>query len=160
MQRKLKNQLLYIITTEALDYREYYLPYYYYTDTHIKAYRRFLEENPELEYNYDLILASYLPERLREEGMVVYLGTESIPKEYINKYGYEYSGGIYLPNEFKEKQKEILATKMEELKDIYIELTYHDGDKIQYEFGSSERDNIVKIKAYSRLENILYSKKG
>ena len=103
---------------------------------------------------YNLSLDRGLPEQLREEGAVVYNGFGSIDEKYRELlYGFEYSGGVHLPKNFTIEQKKILSTKLKELKEIYLEFTYYEGDKVQ-NVCDNKRDT-PKYKVYQKLERII-----
>ena len=130
MNLEIKNQLLYIITTEDYDYKEYYIPLSWYKENHIEAYRRFFDAYPEFNMINQFTLDRYLPEELRKYGMVVYNGFGKTPERYLeNCYGFEYSGGLLLPKDIKKIQREKIIAKLNELKEIYLEISFASSAK-------------------------------
>ena len=154
MNIQLKDQLLYIIANEELGYEEYNLPSSCFYSSHLETYSEFLLENPEL--NLGFTLDRGLPEQLNRAGMVVYQGFGNVSsnnKEYFN--GFEYSGGLLLPKEFKEIQRKKLIARLDELKEIFIEFCYYKNNETICVCDEKTEE----YSAYQKLKKILYNEK-
>lgn len=150
---ELKDQLLYIIANEKLGYEEYNLPYSCFYSSHLETYSEFLLANPEL--NLGFTLDKGLPEQLNNAGMVVYQGFGPTNEKYREMFcNFKYSGGLLLPEEFKNIQKQKLIEKLHELKEIYIEFSYFENEQRNIVHNDGE-----KYLAYQKLKQILYTEK-
>jgi len=149
---KLRDQLLYVIANESLDFQEYYLPCSYYKESHIEAYQEFLSENPELNLGFKIDRS--LPEQMNKEGMVVCHGLGPIGEKWRHYfYDFDYSGGILLPKDFHSIQKQKLRQKMKELEQMYLELIYYEnGKKIAYYNNMGENP---EYKVYQKLKSLV-----
>ena len=155
MNFEIKDQLMYIITTEDYDYKEYYIPLSWYKEYHIEAYGRFLDVYPEFNMINQFTIDRYLPEELREYGMVVYNGFgRNLEKYRENYYGFEYSGGLLLPKDIKTIQREKLISKLNELKKIYLEISYYEQDEIKFICDNIRKD--PEYTAYEKLKTIIH----
>lgn len=67
---------------------------------------------------------------------------------------FKYSGGLLLPEEFKNIQKQKLIEKLHELKEIYIEFSYFENEQRNIAHNDGE-----KYSAYQKLKQILYTEK-
>lgn len=159
MNITLKEQLLYIIGNEELAYQEYYLPYVYYTNSHINAYTKFLAFYPELELDGRIPLSREFPEQLKKEGMVVYQGFGPINEEHRDLfYGFDHSAGLLLPQNLKNEQRKKLKKYMEQLREMYVEFTYYKDDKLIPVCFDRSQGIEQKYSTYQKLKSIVYSK--
>ena len=149
---KLREQLLYVIANEELDYQEYYLPYSYYRDSHIAAYLEFFGAYPEL--NLGFTIDRSIPEQMNEMGMVIYHGFGPIGEKWrSNFYDFDYSAGVLIPKKFNEIQKEKLKLKLRELEQMYLELIYYeDNQKIVH--CDNMRDS-QEYKVFQKLKSLV-----
>jgi len=149
---ELKEQLLYVIANEKLEYQEYYLPYSYYRGSHIAAYVEFFSENPEL--NLGFTIDRRLPEQMSEMGMFVYQRYGFVEENSIEQTcGYDYSAGIFIPKNFMEIQKEKINSKLEELEEMHLELVYYEDNK-KVTLCNNKREESEHM-VYQKLKNIV-----
>lgn len=149
----LRDQLLYVIANKEYNYKEYWLPYFYYkmTNSHITCYRDFLTLYPELG---QFIGDGELPEALHKAGMVVYMSFGPIQEKFRDLfYNFDFHAGIYLPENFHDTQKEKFRKKLKELETMYIEFHYYEKDQFITICDSQREGN--EYTAYQKLKRIV-----